>query len=319
MLLPSRTMETEYEVRIAGVRTESWVEWFPVVRVREGSEPDGSGSTVLRVPGRDVSLLHGVLAQIGALNLSLFSVIQIRRRNRMKVVGVISSPHEEGNSATLVREALGAAREAGAEVTEVFLPSYRIEFCRACGTCLKTGRCPIQDDFRQVKGMLQEADGIILSTPTYGAAPSARIKNLLDRLGQLAYLTSFFGGKYVAAIATASSFGHKSTAGNLTAGARGSVFQRARVSGALAVSLHGRQVREIPGALQKARELGRRLARDIRSRRGYPLQNLGTRVLNSLLMRPMLSQGIQRHRESGLQAVYAELAARGLLRLRSEC
>jgi multimeric flavodoxin WrbA len=237
----------------------------------------------------------------------------------MKVVGVISSPHEEGNSATLVREALGAARETGAEVTEVFLPGYRIEFCRACGTCLKTGQCPIQDDFRQVKGMLEEADGIILSTPTYGAEPSARIKNLLDRLGQLAYLTSFFGGKYVAAIATAGSFGHKGTAVQLTAGARGSVFQRARVSGTLAVALHGRQVREIPAALQQARGLGRRLARDIHGQRGYPLQNLWTRVLNSLLMRPMMSQAIQRHREKGLQAVYAELAARGLLRLRSEC
>ena len=41
MLLPS--MESEYEVRIAGVRMESWAEWFPGVRVRAGSEPDGSG------------------------------------------------------------------------------------------------------------------------------------------------------------------------------------------------------------------------------------------------------------------------------------
>jgi hypothetical protein len=73
-------MATEYEVRIAGGRVESWAEWFPGVRVQEGSEPDGSGSTVLRVPGRDVSLLHGVLAQVGALNLILLSVTQIHRR-----------------------------------------------------------------------------------------------------------------------------------------------------------------------------------------------------------------------------------------------
>jgi hypothetical protein len=123
-------------------------------------------------------------------------------------------------------------------------------------------------------------------------------------------MTSTFGGKYVAGITTASSFGHKGAMGQLVGAARGSVFQRARVSGALAVSLHGRQVREMPGALQKARDLGRRLARDIRSRRGYPLQNLGTRVLNTLLMRPMMSQAIQRHRQ-GLQAVYAELTAPG--------
>jgi multimeric flavodoxin WrbA len=233
----------------------------------------------------------------------------------MTVVGVISSPHEDGNSATLVREALGAAKAAGADVREVFLPRYRIEFCRACGTCLKSGTCPLRDDFHQVRVLLQEAEGVILSTPTYGAAPSARIKNLMDRLGQLAYLTSFFGGKYVAGITTASSFGHKGTAGQIMAAARGSVFQRARVSGALAVALHGHHVRDLPGALHKARRLGRRIAEDIRGLRGYPFQSIGSRMLNSLLMKPMLSQGIRKHREDGFQAVYADLVSRGLLRM----
>jgi multimeric flavodoxin WrbA len=231
----------------------------------------------------------------------------------MKVVGVISSPHQEGNSATLVREALGAARAAGAEAEEVFLPDCRIEFCRACGTCLRTGGCPLQDDFQQVKTLLQEADGIILSTPTYAAAPSARIKNLLDRLGQLAFLTSFLGGKYLAAIVTAGSFGHKAAAAQLTAAARGSVFQRARVSGSLAVTLRGRKVQDIPEALERARKLGLRIVEDIRCRRGYPLQGLGQRILNRLLLRPMMGRVITDRREKELRAVYANLVGRGLL------
>jgi multimeric flavodoxin WrbA len=237
----------------------------------------------------------------------------------MKIVGVISSPHEEGNSATLLREALGAAEAAGAETEELFLPGYRIEFCRACGACLQEGSCPISDDFEQVKAALREADGIILSTPTYGAAPSARMKNLLDRLGQLAFLTSFFGGKYLAGIATAGSFGHRSTAAQLTSIARGSVFRRARVSGSLGVVLRGRRVQELPNALTRAKRLGSKIARDIRSRRAYPLQNLGSRIVNSLLMRPLLSRGIVQHRQKGFQAVYRELADGGLLRMRAEC
>jgi hypothetical protein len=60
----------------------------------------------------------------------------------MKVVGIISSPHAEGNGATLVREALQGAKQAGASV---------------------------QDDFQELRQLLCEADGIILSTPTYGA------------------------------------------------------------------------------------------------------------------------------------------------------
>lgn len=36
-------------------------------------------------------------------------------------------------------------------------------------------------------------------------------------------------------------------------------------------------------------------------------------MVNGLLMRPMMSRGIRRHREQGLQAVYAELVRKGLL------
>jgi multimeric flavodoxin WrbA len=308
-------MGVEYEVRVAGLPTRSWVDWFPGIRARDAVQPDGTACTVLRVPGGDVSLLHGVLAQIGALNLCQLSARKVERKKEMKVVGVIGSPHRDGNGATLVREALGAARAAGAEVAEVFLPDQRIESCRACGTCLRTGACPIPDDFQRVKDLLREADGIILSTPTYGAAPGARIKNLMDRLGQLAFLTSFLGQKYLAAIVTAGSFGHKATVAQLTAAARGSVFQRARVSGTLAVTLRGRQAGEVPGALGRARRLGRALAEDIRRRRAYPLQGLGVRLMNRLLMRPMMGQAIARNREQGLQAVYANLVERGLLRL----
>jgi hypothetical protein len=75
-------MATDYEVRIAGVLTESWADWFPGVGAEAGIGPSGSACTVLSVPGRDVSLLHGVLAQIGSLNLSLLSVQQITRRPR---------------------------------------------------------------------------------------------------------------------------------------------------------------------------------------------------------------------------------------------
>jgi multimeric flavodoxin WrbA len=230
----------------------------------------------------------------------------------MKIVGVIASPHEEGNGATLVREALRAAAEAGAEVGEVFLARNSIEFCRACGTCLRTGACAIQDDFQEVRDRLASADGVILSTPAYAAAPSARLKNLFDRLGQLAFLTSFFGGKYMAAIVTASR-STKPAMKQLKGAAGGSIFRRTRFSGGLEVSLKGRHVRDIPEAISKARELGARLARDIASQRPYVLQNLRTRVVNSLITRPLLRRAVVDNRENGFQGAYAELVRKGWL------
>ena len=120
----------------------------------------------------------------------------------MKVIGIISSQHAKGNGATLVREALRGAEEAGASIKEVFLPNYRIEYCRDCGGCISSGRCAIQDDFQEVRELLLEADGIILSSPACGIGVCARMKNLFDRLGQYAFLTSTFGGKYVVGLAT---------------------------------------------------------------------------------------------------------------------
>ena len=234
----------------------------------------------------------------------------------MKVVGVIASPHEEGNGALLTREALRAAREAGAEVSEVFLPRCRIEFCKACGTCLRAGSCPIADDYEQVRGLLEEAQGVILSTPAYAEQPNARLKNLLDRLGQLAFLTSFFGGKYLAGIVTASR-SPKGALKQVMALARGSVFQRARVSGSLGVALGGRHVRDMPEALEKARALGRRMVEDIRRGRSYPLQNLGTRVMNGILMRPLMARSITDNRNA-MPAVHAELVRKGYLRPAAE-
>ena len=230
----------------------------------------------------------------------------------MKVIGIISSPHPEGNSATLVHEALKGAEEAGASVQEVFLPSLRIEYCRDCRACMSTGHCLQKDDFPALRDQLHEADGIILSSPTYASAPCARMKNLGDRLGQFAWLTSTFGGKYVAGISTASSFGADKTAAHLVAGLRDGVFRRAYVCGTLGVSLRGRQVSTMPEALRKARALGGRVANDIRAGRRYPLQNLAGRLPNALLMRPMIKRAIVGHRDA-MKGVYDELVRTGIV------
>jgi multimeric flavodoxin WrbA len=230
----------------------------------------------------------------------------------MKVIGIISSPHADGNTAALVREALAGAAEQGASVEEVFLPSLRIEYCNDCRACTRGGRCTIGDDFPKLRDLLSEADGVILSSPTYARNPCARIKNLLDRLGQLAWMTSLFGGKYVAGIATASSFGAESTAKQLASCLRDSVFRRAYVSGTLGVSLRGQHVSRMPQALSKARALGRKLVSDGKAEKRYPLQNVVGRLLNALLMRPLMKQAIVAHKDA-MRAVYEELVRTGVV------
>jgi multimeric flavodoxin WrbA len=230
----------------------------------------------------------------------------------MKIVGIVASPHADGSGAALAREALAGAHEAGAEVSTVFLPGCRIEFCRDCRGCMRTGRCAIQDDFHEVRNRMMAADGIVLVSPTYGAAMSARMKNLFDRLGQFAYLTSALGGKYVVGIGTAGSFGAKKVARQLAAGIQQSVFRRGYVSGTLGVHLRGKHASSQPRALRAAASLGRKMVADIRAGRKYPLQNLPARLPNAMIMRPMIKRGIQQNRDS-MRGVYEELARQGIL------
>ncbi len=99
----------------------------------------------------------------------------------MKITGIYGSPRAGGNSDVLLAEALRGAREAGAEVKEVFARKLKMEGCRNCGGCDKTGQCVIKDDMAEVYPLLEEADAIILSAPIFFYAPPAQAKAVIDR------------------------------------------------------------------------------------------------------------------------------------------
>jgi multimeric flavodoxin WrbA len=177
------------------------------------------------------------------------------------------------------------------------------------------GRCPIDDDFEAVKALLRGADGVILSSPTYGGAPNAIMKNLLDRLGLFERFTSAtFGGKYVVGMSTARSAGDaKKVAKGLASLLTNGVFERGYITGCLGASSGVNGVENDPDVLRTARELGRKLARDIRSGHRYPLQNPATRLMNRFILKPSFSKAILDHREGPVKGVYGNLCQRGML------
>ena len=65
-----------YEIRVKGMLDPGWEEWFEGFSITHLSE----GETLIsgRVP--DQSALHGILARIRNLNLSLISVSRVDRR-----------------------------------------------------------------------------------------------------------------------------------------------------------------------------------------------------------------------------------------------
>lgn len=99
----------------------------------------------------------------------------------MKIVGIVCSPRKGGNTEILMKEALQAAREAGAETQLISLMDKEITPCDACGACEKTGLCVINDDMQDIYSEFEQADGVILGTPVYFVNVSAQAKAVMDR------------------------------------------------------------------------------------------------------------------------------------------
>jgi hypothetical protein len=61
-----------YEIRVEGVIERTWCDWFEGLELRQEGD-----QTVMTLTARDTALLHGVLSQIGSLNLKLVSVQRV--------------------------------------------------------------------------------------------------------------------------------------------------------------------------------------------------------------------------------------------------
>jgi len=99
----------------------------------------------------------------------------------MKVVGIVGSPRQGGNTEALTRIALEEIQKEGLETELVSLAGKRIEPCDGCRSCSKTGKCHIKDDFDSIFLKMKEADGIILATPVYYGAATPQITSLISR------------------------------------------------------------------------------------------------------------------------------------------
>ncbi len=63
-----------YEIRVEGLLTERWSDWFEGLTIRQ----DSGGETLLSGPLIDQSALHGVLMKIRDLGLPLISVLRVK-------------------------------------------------------------------------------------------------------------------------------------------------------------------------------------------------------------------------------------------------
>jgi multimeric flavodoxin WrbA len=105
----------------------------------------------------------------------------------MKVVAIVGSPRNGGNTEQLTQEALRIIQEKGIDTELVSLAEKNILPCTACGACESEEICPLDDDLLPLYHLLKEADGIILASPVYFGSASSQLKAFMDRAGYISY------------------------------------------------------------------------------------------------------------------------------------
>lgn len=107
----------------------------------------------------------------------------------MKVVAFNGSPRINGNTAQSIRIVLAELEQEGIETEFIQLGGRKLFGCLACGKCWesKDNRCVRKDDeMNTFIQKMQEADGIIIGSPTYFSNVSTEVKALIDRCGFVA-------------------------------------------------------------------------------------------------------------------------------------
>lgn len=99
----------------------------------------------------------------------------------MKILGIVGSPRQRGNTHVLTQSILEGAREQGAATSELFLADLDIKECDGCHTCWVGEECPKDDDIAPVYDKIIESDVLVFGTPVYWYGPTALMKCLIDR------------------------------------------------------------------------------------------------------------------------------------------
>ena len=101
----------------------------------------------------------------------------------MKIVGIVASPNNNGNTAFTINKIIEGAKEQGAETETFYFNNLNIKPCQGCLACKKGDkRCIINDDMQKIYSAIENADAIILGSPVYMGQMSAQAKIFTDRM-----------------------------------------------------------------------------------------------------------------------------------------
>jgi multimeric flavodoxin WrbA len=106
----------------------------------------------------------------------------------MKVVGINSSPHKDGNTSLLINAVFQELEKQGIETEQIHIGGTAVRGCTGCWKCGKQRnmRCVFDEDIiNDCIAKLTAADGFILGSPCYFTDVTAEMKAFIDRVGMV--------------------------------------------------------------------------------------------------------------------------------------
>ena len=106
-----------------------------------------------------------------------------RKSDKKNVLVLMSAGTRHGNTDQLTDAYIRGVEEKGHSVTKVYLGNIKIEGCRGCGVCQRNShQCAIKDDMQDLYPSFDECDTIVMASPLYFWAITARLKSYIERL-----------------------------------------------------------------------------------------------------------------------------------------
>ncbi len=100
----------------------------------------------------------------------------------MKIVCVLGSPHQKGNSATLAKRFTDTAEGLGAEIETFALNQLTYRGCQGCYACkAKSESCVLKDDLTPVLDAVHDADVLVMASGVYYGDVTSQLKAFIDR------------------------------------------------------------------------------------------------------------------------------------------
>ncbi len=100
----------------------------------------------------------------------------------MKVLLVNGSPRPKSNTLLGLNEMKNIFDQQGIEAEIFNIGNKDIRGCIACNRCGELGRCVFDDAVNEFAAKFKDADGLVVGTPVYYAAPNATVQAFLQRL-----------------------------------------------------------------------------------------------------------------------------------------